>query len=248
MNNTRYVIVFVLIMTVVAALLLAGTLQATKEKAAENEAIFNKRAILLALGKMLTADGKTASDMSDAQVLEIFNNQVEQMVIDRQGKKVDGALAEKVDLAAERKKPEEQRLLPVFIFTRDTEKFYIFAVRGNGLWDEIWGNIALQSDLNTIVGAAFDHKAETPGLGAEIKDNPAFPAQFEGRKIYNDGGSYVSVVVRKGGAVDKNHEVDGISGATITSDGVTQMLYKGLLLYQPYIEEIRSQQKLGSLN
>ncbi len=235
-------------MTVVAALLLAGTLQVTKEKAAENEAIFNKRAILLALGKKLTSDGKTASDMSDAQVLEIFNNQVEQMVIDRQGKTVDGVLAEKVDLAAERKKPEEQRLLPVFIFTRDTEKFYILAVRGNGLWDEIWGNIALQSDLNTIVGAAFDHKAETPGLGAEIKDNPAFPAQFEGRKIYNDGGNYVSVVVRKGGAVDKNHEVDGISGATITSDGVTQMLYKGLLLYQPYIEQIRSQDKLGSLN
>lgn len=248
MNNTRYVIIFVLIMTVVAALLLAGTLQVTKDKAAENEAIFNKRAILLALGKNLTSDGKTASDMTDAQVLEVFSNQVEQIVIDRQGKPVEGALAEKVDLAAERKKPEDQRVLPVFIFSRDTEKFYIFAVRGSGLWDEIWGNIALQADLNTIVGAAFDHKAETPGLGAEIKDNPAFPAQFEGRKIYSEDGSYVSVVVRKGGAVDKNHEVDGISGATITSDGVTQMLYKGLLLYQPYMEEIRSQQKLGSLN
>lgn len=248
MNNTRYVIIFVLIMTVVAALLLAGTLQVTKDKAAENEAIFNKRAILLALGKNLTSDGKTASDMTDAQVLEVFSNQVEQIVIDRQGKPVEGTLAEKVDLAAERKKPEDQRVLPVFIFSRDTEKFYIFAVRGSGLWDEIWGNIALQADLNTIVGAAFDHKAETPGLGAEIKDNPAFPAQFEGRKIYSEDGSYVSVVVRKGGAVDKNHEVDGISGATITSDGVTQMLYKGLLLYQPYMEEIRSQQKLGSLN
>jgi Na+-transporting NADH:ubiquinone oxidoreductase subunit C len=247
-NNTRYVIVFVLIMTVLAALMLAGTLQVTKAKAAENEAIFNKRAILMALGKNLTAEGKTAADMTDAQVLDVFNKQVEQVVVDQQGKPVDGVMAEKVDLAAERKKPEDQRLLPVFIFSRDTEKFYIFAVRGNGLWDEIWGNIALDADLNTVAGAAFDHKAETPGLGAEIKDNPAFPAQFQGRKLYDDTGKYVSVVVRKGGAVDKNHEVDGISGATITCDGVTQMLYKGLMMYQPFIEGLRSQQKLGSLN
>lgn len=248
MNNTRYVIIFVLIMTVSAALMLAGTLQVTKGKAAENEAIFNKRAILMALGTNLTADGKTAADMTDVQVLDIFSNQVEQVVVDLQGKSVDGVLAEKVDLASERKKPEDQRLLPVFIFSRDAEKFYIFAVRGNGLWDEIWGNIALDADLNTVAGAAFDHKAETPGLGAEIKDNPAFPAQFQGRKLYDDAGKYVSVVVRKGGAVDKTHEVDGISGATITCDGVTQMLYKGLMMYQPFIEGLRSQQKLGSLN
>lgn len=95
MNNTRYVIIFVLIMTVLAALMLAGTLQVTKAKAAENEAIFNKRAILMALGKNLTADGKTAADMTDAQVLDIFNKQVEQVVVDQQGKSVDGVMAEK---------------------------------------------------------------------------------------------------------------------------------------------------------
>ncbi|MCB0597465.1 MAG: NADH:ubiquinone reductase (Na(+)-transporting) subunit C, partial [Phaeodactylibacter sp.] len=134
--------------------------------------------------------------------------------------------------------PEAERRLPLYIYEHNGEKFYILSVRGNGLWDEIWGNIALKSDGNTIAGAAFDHKGETPGLGAEIKDNPSFPAQFEGKKIYEDG-QFVSVKVRKGGAKNKEHEVDAISGATVTSDGVTEMLYRGIEYYQPFLKEVR---------
>jgi Na+-transporting NADH:ubiquinone oxidoreductase subunit C len=236
-------------MTSAAALMLAGMREAIKTKAAENEAIFNKRAILLSLGKNLSDNGQTAADLTDAQVLEMFDKQVEQIVLDANGEKVEnGPKAESIDLARERKKPESERLLPLFIYTKGSEKFYILAVRGNGLWDEIWGSIALKSDLNTVAGAAFDHKGETPGLGAEIKDNPAFPAQFEGRQIYNAAGDFVSITVRKGGAVDKTHEVDGISGATITADGVTNMLQKGLKMYKPFIEEMRAQSKpMGQL-
>lgn len=247
MNSTRYVIFFVFVMTTLAALMLAGTREATKAKALENEAIFNKRAILLALGKNLSDNGQTAADLTDPQVLEVFSKQVEQLVIDGKGKPVDGVKAESIDMARERKKPESERKLPVFIFSKGSEKFYIFAIRGNGLWDEIWGSIALKDDLNTVAGAAFDHKGETPGLGAEIKDNPAFPAQFEGTQIYDEAGKYVSILVRKGGAVDKKHEVDGISGATITGDGVSAMLYKGLMLYQPYLESLRSSGASGKM-
>ena len=77
-------------------------------------------------------------------------------------------------------------------------KFILVSVRGSGLWDEIWGSIALEDDFNTITGATFDHKGETPGLGAEIKDNPKFPSQFVGKKIYDENGEYVSVQVKKG--------------------------------------------------
>ena len=153
----------------------------------------------------------------------------------------DGALAEDIDMAKEKKKPESDRLLPLYVFSPEGsgDKYYIVSVRGNGLWDEIWGNIALGSDLNTIVGATFDHKGETPGLGAEIKDNPNFSKNFKGKKIYKDG-EYVSVIVRKGGARDQVYEVDGISGATVTADGVSEMLYRGIKYYEPYFAKLRN--------
>ena len=154
------------------------------------------------------------------------------------GEAVEGVLAEKIDMAKERKKPESERLLPLFIYEQGGEKYYIVSVRGNGLWDEIWGNIALESDLSTITGAAFDHKGETPGLGAEIKDNPNFAKKFKGKKIY-DEGEYVSVTVRKGGAKDPEHDVDGISGATVTADGVTEMLHRGIKYYEPYFKTLK---------
>src|SRR5690606_7287922 len=113
----------------------------------------------------------------------------------------------------------------------DGKKFFILSVRGSGLWDEIWGNVALEEDLRTLAGASFDHKGETPGLGAEIKDNPAFSAQFLGKTIYDQTGEFTSVTVRKGGAKDPANEVDGISGATITCNGVTEMLDRGIQYY-----------------
>ncbi|MEZ4984340.1 MAG: FMN-binding protein [Saprospiraceae bacterium] len=195
------------------------------------------RAVLAAVNDYL-GQGMGAYDITDEQVLEIFESKVEQMAIGTNGEPLSSVLAEDIDMAKERKKPVAERSLPVFKYTNDGKSFYILSVRGNGLWDEIWGNIALESDLNTIAGASFDHKGETPGLGAEIKDNPGFPAMFADTQIFKDG-KFVSVKVRKGGAVDKTYEVDGISGATVTSDGVTKMLYDGLSLYLPYLEKER---------
>ena len=99
--------------------------------------------------------------------------------------------------------------------------------------------------MNTIAGVSFDHQGETPGLGAEIKDNPMFPKQFEGTKIYDDAGTYRSVMVRKGGRKNKIHEVDGISGATVTADGVTEMLVRGIKYYEPYFSKLKKKSKIG---
>lgn len=237
MNNTNYVIIFVLTLTVVVAVGLTGLQQSTKSIAELNEKIFNKRSILQTVEAYLP-DGKTVKDLNDSEVLDIFDKQVEQVVVDAQGNPLESILAEEVDMAKEKKKPEMERMYPLYIFNSGAEKAYIVSVRGSGLWDEIWGNIAIKNDFNTIVGVTFDHRQETPGLGAEIKDNPAFPKQFEGKKIYDNQGKYVSVTVRKGGAKDMNHEVDGISGATVTSDGVSEMLDRGIKIYEPYFKSM----------
>ena len=239
MNSTNKVIGFTLIMTVFVAVLLTGIREVTKEKAALNEELFNKRAILMAVEKHLP-EGKKVGDLTDADVSNIFASNIEQVGLNMAGEPVEGVLAEDIDMAKERKKPEADRLLPLYVYTQGDEKFYIISIRGNGLWDEIWGNIALESDLSTITGAAFDHKGETPGLGAEIKDNPGFSAQFAGKSIYDEQGNYTSVVVRKGGARDPKHDVDGVSGATVTCDGVTEMLERGIKYYEPYFAKLKS--------
>jgi Na+-transporting NADH:ubiquinone oxidoreductase subunit C len=240
-NSPKYILGFILIMTTVVAVALTGLREATKEKSAMNEDIFNKRAVLSAVEDYLP-DGKKVSNLLDAEVAALFEK-MEQPVLDMQGNIIEGEKAESIDMARERKKPEADRRLPLYIYEHDGQRFYILAVRGNGLWDEIWGNIALKNDLNTIAGAAFDHKGETPGLGAEIKDNPGFAEQFQGKMIYKDG-AYVSIKVRKGGARDESHEVDGISGATVTADGVSEMLYRGIKYYQPFLDNLKQQQGL----
>lgn len=236
--TTKYIYTFGLIMTVVVALLLAGFRTLTAESAARNEDIFNKREILATVAEPMQEFGKPIDALTDAEVLDFFKNNVQQIVVNANGEPVEGANFAALDLAKEYKKPEAQRQYPVYIFDLN-EEYYVFSVRGNGLWDAIWGNIALASDLNTVTGASFDHAGETPGLGAEIKDNAGWKSQFQGKKIY-DGNQFVSIIVRKGGAVDQEHEVDGLSGATVTGDGVTKMLYNGLKAYEPYIEEQRA--------
>ena len=242
--STKYIYTFGTIMTVVVALLLAGFRTATAGAAARNEDVFNKREILATVAEPLAAAGKPIGELTDPQVLELFKDQVEQVVVNTSGEILADADFASIDLSTEYKKPLDQRQYPVNIFNIDGKRYYVFSVRGNGLWDAIWGNIALASDLNTVTGASFDHAGETPGLGAEIKDNAAWKKQFEGKKIY-DGDKFVSVLVRKGGAVDQEHEVDGLSGATITSDGVTKMLYNGLKAYEPFIAEQRAEAAAG---
>lgn len=236
-SSNKYIITFIIIMTVVAAVSLAGMRELTLSISTKNEEIFNKRSVLLTVNDYL-GKGVNVNNLSDEEVLTVFNKQVEQVVLNQEGEVVPNILAEKVDLAVEKKKAEADRLLPLFVFKNEKEKFYILSVRGSGLWDEIWGNIAVKSDLNTIAGVTFDHKGETPGLGAEIKDNPTFPGQFVGKQIFKDGE--VAVLVRKGGSQDKTYEVDGISGATITCDGVTEMLQRGIAYYLPYLETIEN--------
>jgi len=159
------------------------------------------------------------------------------LTINNKGQEIPGVDAFKVDLAIELKKPADQQQLPVFIATLDDGGNYtIVPVRGKGLWGPIWGYVAFKEDFNTIYGAVFDHKGETPGLGAEIS-TLAFQKPFDGKQIFDNQGKFVSIGVLKGGAPPEDkHAVDAISGGTITSKGLEKMLKDCLMNYEEYFK------------
>ncbi len=235
MHSNKYITIYTLIMTVIVSVVLAIVVTGLQPFHEANEEVFKKREILSAIKDQLGVD---LSKISSREVLDLFAEKVDQVVLDAQGKPVEGLKAEDIDMAKEEKKPMNERKYPLYIYKGSSGNTYLVAVRGNGLWDKIWGTIAIKDDFNTIVGASFGHVSETPGLGAEIKDNPTFPAQFVGKTIM-DGAQYVSVAVVKGAVKHPEHEVNGISGATITSVGVSNMLHKGIEVYLPYFETLK---------
>ncbi len=232
----------------IVAFILAGMTTALKDIHKKNEAIFNKKAVLAAIETKLGSDIK-ASKLPDDEVLSIFENKIVQHVVDFDGQVVSaeeveargykGGLAEHVDMKKEKKKAEQERVFPVYIYDDGGKKTFIISIRGSGLWDDIWGNIAISEDFKTVEGASFDHQGETAGLGAEIKDNSGFAKQFQGKKLYDLEGNFTSVIVKKGGIRNPSFEVDGISGATVTCNGVTAMLYSGVKYYMPYFKSIK---------
>ena len=128
---------------------------------------------------------------------------------------------------------------PMFKAKKDKDEYIIIPMVGSGLWGPIWGFVSLKEDYNTVYGATFAHKAETPGLGAEINTD-FFEEPFEGKRILDYSGNFVSIKVKKGGAEKGNlHEVDGITGGTITSDGVSDMLNNTLVIYNNYFSSIQ---------
>lgn len=130
----------------------------------------------------------------------------------------------------------EKRSYPMYICEKGDDRFYVIPMVGKGLWGPIWGFVSLYGDGETIYGANFDHKSETPGLGAEIS-LPSFEEKFEEKSIFDESGEFASVRVVKAGNAGKDpHKVDGITGGTITSVGVDEMLKRTLQIYIPYFE------------
>ena len=129
-------------------------------------------------------------------------------------------------LRKELKRPVDEQAYPLYVAEVEGAKYYIVPLRGKGLWDAIWGYVALKDDVNTIKGAVFDHKGETPGLGAEITQE-WFKKRFDDEKILDEAGNFIGVSVAKGyqgGDNKDDNAVDAIAGATITGDGVTDMI------------------------
>jgi Na+-transporting NADH:ubiquinone oxidoreductase subunit C len=174
---------------------------------------------------------------------QLYAKRVKAFVVDFQGNVKDGMQPKDVNLAAEYKKDREQRLLPVYEFRNETDSsktdYVVLPVYGYGLWNNIWGFVALKSDLNTVQGVKFQHAGETPGLGARIETDEDVQNRYKGKTIY-DNGKLVSVTMMKGEGQDYSgnpHQVDGLSGATLTAKGVNNMLQDYFVAYENYMKK-----------
>lgn len=229
-QSNVYTIVYITVLVVVVGAALAFTAMSLKEKQQDNARADKMGQILQAVRLTFPAD----------EVIDAFQDYItDQYVVNSAGEKVGGVEAFNVDVAAEAKKPADERLLPVYVCTLpDAGTKYILPLAGMGLWGPIWGYVSFDADGSTIYGAFFDHQGETPGLGAEIA-KPAFSDQFRGLSVEKEGNFVPVTVVKKGQKPDGDMDyVDGISGGTITSLGVASMLDGCLTPYKAYLESL----------
>jgi Na+-transporting NADH:ubiquinone oxidoreductase subunit C len=231
-DSNGYTFIFATVMVLVVASTLAFTASSLKSLQADNVRKEKMQNILSTIG--------IETDREQAETLYKKYINVT-LALDHMGNADDTVDAFQIKLNNEIKKPAEEQRFPVYKAVVENISYYIIPLRGSGLWDAIWGYIALKSDINTIQGAVFDHKGETAGLGAEITQQ-WFMDRFKDEKVFDDSGQLVGISVSKTNNDPKDtdkddHEVDAISGATITGDGVTDMIKERLAHYIPYFEK-----------
>jgi len=232
-QSNVYTIVYITVMVIVVGAVLAFTSMALKDRQNENAQADKKSQILQAVH--ITTTRSTVIADFDRYI-------VAQLVVNESGDEIPGQDAFSIDVAAQANKPAGERLLPVYVCQLpDAGTKYILPLAGMGLWGPIWGYVAFDADGSTIYGAFFDHQGETPGLGAEIT-KPTFTDQFPGKSVLKDG-DFLPIEVVKAGQKPLNPSVDyvdGISGGTITSKGVSAMFGNCLTPYRAWLEKIAS--------
>ena len=242
-EKNSYTVFFAIIMVVIVGALLAFTASALKERIAENKRIEKQQNILYAMG-VNENEGNKANFVSKDKVGESFKKYITNQFVIQQGNESPDDQAYLIDIKKEQEsaKNGNVRRLPLFIGEKDGKKFYIAPIRGKGLWDAIWAYIAMDENM-VVQGAYFDHKGETPGLGANIKER-FFMDDFIGEHLMSNG-TFKGITVSKSNGDPKNddktdNEVDAIAGATITGDGVTAMIRNELKLYVPYFKNLKN--------
>ena len=219
-DSNAYIVFYSTVMVVIVAVLLAFTSLTLKDKQDANVLDEKKNAIVASLGLEKGSYDSTISAY-------VVNAQGEKLAIDE-----NATLQKLFDLPASYAAGEYP------VFEDKNTGALVFPVTGKGLWDDIWGYIALENDLNTIKGVVFDHAGETPGLGAEIA-TPKYQAQFPGQTIY-EGDQFVGIYVVKGGAQGAAHSVDAVTGGTKTSEGLQNMIIDCLGCYDNYIKSVKA--------
>lgn len=227
-NSNTYTVIYATVMVIVVAAVLAFTALSLRP-------IQNKNVMIQKQSEILSSIN-VASTLKDAE--ELYNKYItESFVVNAQGQKIDGD-AFSIEVKEEVAKPEADRKLPVFVATIDGAKKYILPMYGMGLWGPIWGYISVEANGNTVYGAVFAHQGETAGLGAEIT-KPKFSDQFKGKNLFYDG-KFASIAVLKAGVkAELQESVDAISGGTITSAGVSNMLFDCLQPYANFLESLK---------
>ena len=232
-NSNIYTFVFAIVMVTLIAGLLSYTATSLKPLQEKNVKAEKMQKILSTIGVEVSRE---EAEVSFATFIK------GQLALKKDGTVDAASNAFELSLKKEVKKDAVDQRFPLYVAEKEGKTFYVIPLYGAGLWDAIWGYIALGEDKNTIIGANFDHKAETPGLGAEITTD-WFQAQFKGKTLLKDlnegyiADNFVSVKAIKGGAkAEDAHGVDAISGGTITSDGVSDMVQERLARYLPYFK------------
>lgn len=242
-ESNVYTVLFATGMVVIVGALLAFLATSLKDKITENKRIEKQQNILYAMG-VHENEGGSVTFVSKDIVESEFSKYITKQIVITGVETVEDENAYLIDIkkeAAAAKNSNYERRLPLFIGKKDNVDYYIIPVRGKGLWDAIWGYVAVDNQL-VVQGVYFDHAGETPGLGSNIKER-FFMDDFKGEHFL-DGDVFKGISVSKGNADPKNldktdFEVDAIAGSTITGDGLAAMLKKDLKLYLPYLKTIK---------
>ncbi len=248
-ESNGYTFTFAIILVVVVGASLAMLAKGLKPMQDKNEDIKKQMDILSAMMDL----EKSGIDRSNAiDKFKEFVNLENAVVLDHEGNVVEGIFdvdgtvieggAFDVDIKKEykdKKRKEAFRNYPLFVAELDGKTRYVIPVVGKGLWGPIWGNVCLDEDMKTIIGASFGHQGETPGLGAEIKQ-PFFIDRWIKEEISTDGEFAKFEIVKDGSGKDLPSKVDGITGGTITSKGVEEMINRCVSVYVPYFESLKN--------
>ena len=245
MYTNAYIFRYASIMVIVAAAVLSTAAMLLKPYQEKNMAIEKMGSIL---------ESASITGIETEETIEMFNRYVtESIVVDQNGEvaesqqegNMEDGTAFKINMKEQlyNKSKGNDYQLPIYVINNDGKKIYIFPMLGAGLWGNLYGNLAINEDFNTIYGVTFSHDKETPGLGAEITES-FFQDQFVSKQIFDANGNFTAVKVVKGGVrtlpkAEQNHGVDALSGGTITGVGVEDMIKDVLEAYLPYIEKQR---------
>ncbi len=243
-EKNSYTILFAIGMVLVVGSLLAFVAMTLKPTITENERLEKQQNILYAMGINNNEGPGSVDFIPTTEVTDVFNKYITRQLVIQGDDVQEDPEAYLIDIKKEgdkAKNPSYTRKLPLFVGEKDGKTIYVVPMRGKGLWDAIWGYIALDKNM-VVQGVFFDHKGETPGLGANIKER-FFMDDFEGEELLNDG-NFEGIKVAKGNSdplnkIKDDNEVDAIAGSTITGDGVTAMIKKDLRMYLPYFKRLK---------
>ena len=244
-EKNTYTLLFAVGLVVIVGTLLAAIDSSLKDKIRINEILEKQQNILYAIG-INENEGNNVSFIAAEKAEEEFNKYITKQIYIQGDEVIEDNKAYLIDVKKQKtlaKDPSHKRKLPLFIAQKDGRDLYVAPIRGKGLWDAIWAYVSVDENM-IIRGIYFDHKAETPGLGANIKQR-FFMDDFIGESLLDSQGNFKGVTVSKTNLDPKNedkydNEVDAIAGSTITGDGVTAMIRSDLSLYQPYFNSLNN--------
>src|SRR5690606_1525264 len=247
-DKNSYTLIFSVIMVLVVGSLLAGVAQGLRSRITENKRFEKQQNILYAMGVDNNKDKSDIVFVPANEVEEAFKTYIKKQLVIQGDNITEDPEAYLIDVKLEanhaKEDPNYQRRLPLFVGEKDGKNVYIIPMRGNGLWDAIWGFMAIDDNFK-VEGVFFDHAGETPGFGANIKTR-FFMDSFKGEDLM-DGEAFKGITVKKGNNDPTNsrkedHAVDALAGSTITGDGVTAMIKKDVAIYIPHLRKLIKEQ------